>query len=155
LETTGQVNGLLPLMGACAAAYFVSFFLMKGSIMTEKIKRRGVKTPDSYEPDILQNVIVKDLLTETQSAVPGTHYVYTTDDAGLAAEIMGKYNKEMLPVLDNKNLGKVVGVITAASILQYYSSEKQKEHQYESPRKTREIMVTGRKLAKKAYRSKG
>jgi len=58
----------------------------------------------------------------------------------------------MLPVLDNKSSGKVVGIITAASILQYYSREKQKEHQYESPRKTREIMVTGRKLAKKAYR---
>ena len=152
LETTGQVNGLLPLMGACAAAYFVSFFLMKGSIMTEKIKRRGIKTPDSYEPDVLQNVTVKDLLTETQSVAGNPHYVYTTDDVGLAAEIMGKYNEEMLPVMDNKSSGKVVGTITAAAILQYYSSEKQKEHQYESPRKTREIMVTGRKLAKKAYR---
>jgi len=50
LETTGQINGLLPLLGACVAAYFVSFFLMKGSIMTEKIRRRGVKTPDAYEP---------------------------------------------------------------------------------------------------------
>jgi H+/Cl- antiporter ClcA len=37
LETTGQMNGLLPLLGACTAAYFVSFFLIKGSIMTEKI----------------------------------------------------------------------------------------------------------------------
>jgi len=152
LETTGQVNGLLPLMGACASAYFISFFLMKGSIMTEKIKRRGVKTPDSYEPDVLQNITVNDLLTKTQPAASSSHHVYTTDDAGLAAEIMGKYNEEMLPVLDNKSSGKVVGIITAASILQYYSREKQKEHQYESPRKTREIMVTGRKLAKKAYR---
>ncbi|HEY4151369.1 MAG TPA: chloride channel protein, partial [Chitinophagaceae bacterium] len=41
LETTGQVNGLLPLLGGCVTAYFVSFFLMDGTIMTEKIKRRG------------------------------------------------------------------------------------------------------------------
>jgi len=46
LETTGQSNALLPLIGACTAAYFVSFFLMKGSIMTEKIQRRGIRTPD-------------------------------------------------------------------------------------------------------------
>src|SRR6202012_1865306 len=63
LETTGQIHGLLPLLGACVAAYFVSFFLMKGSIMTEKIQRRGVKTPDAYEPDILQGQTVKQLLT--------------------------------------------------------------------------------------------
>lgn len=61
LETTMQPHGLLPLLGACTASYFVSFFLMKGSIMTEKIERRGIFTPRSYEPDILQIVPVKDV----------------------------------------------------------------------------------------------
>lgn len=56
LETTGQPHALLPLIGACTAAYFVSFFLMKGSIMTEKIQRRGIKTPDAYKPDLLQSI---------------------------------------------------------------------------------------------------
>ncbi|HXL56139.1 MAG TPA: chloride channel protein, partial [Chitinophagaceae bacterium] len=52
-ETTLQPHGLLPLLGACIASYFVSFFLMRhGTIMTEKIKSRGVFTPDVYEPDI-------------------------------------------------------------------------------------------------------
>jgi CBS domain-containing protein len=55
LETTMQPHGLLPLLGACTASYFISFFLMKGSIMTEKIQRRGVFTPDAYQPDILLN----------------------------------------------------------------------------------------------------
>src|SRR5690606_8928479 len=52
-ETTGQPNGLLPLVAACVAAYFISFFLMEGSIMTEKIRRRGISTPDSYYPALL------------------------------------------------------------------------------------------------------
>lgn len=56
VETTGQPHALLPLIGACTAAYFVSFFLMKGSIMTEKIQRRGIRTPDSYKPDVLQSI---------------------------------------------------------------------------------------------------
>ncbi|MCW3467238.1 chloride channel protein [Chitinophaga nivalis] len=56
LETTGQTHGLLPLIGACTTAYFVSFFLMKGSIMTEKIRRRGVATPEEYTPDLLQQL---------------------------------------------------------------------------------------------------
>ncbi|NSL90733.1 chloride channel protein [Chitinophaga solisilvae] len=54
METTGQPHGLLPLIGACTAAYFVSFFLMKGSIMTEKIRRRGVVAPEEYTPDMMQ-----------------------------------------------------------------------------------------------------
>ncbi|MGN6568542.1 MAG: chloride channel protein, partial [Flavipsychrobacter sp.] len=64
LETTMQPHGLLPLLGACTAAYFISFFLMKGTIMTEKIERRGVFAPHSYEPDVLQSVTVKDVCEE-------------------------------------------------------------------------------------------
>ena len=64
LEATGQSNALLPLLAACTASYFVSFFLMKSTIMTEKITRRGVKTPDSYEPDILETITVKQVVNE-------------------------------------------------------------------------------------------
>lgn len=62
-ESTMQPHGLLPLLGSCVAAYFVSFFLMKqGTIMTEKINRRGVKTPDAFEPDVLQKLNVKTVM---------------------------------------------------------------------------------------------
>ncbi|HEX5170941.1 MAG TPA: chloride channel protein [Cyclobacteriaceae bacterium] len=62
-ETTSQSNALLPLLGACLGSYFVSFFLMEHTIMTEKIARRGVKTPHSYEPDILERITVEQVLT--------------------------------------------------------------------------------------------
>lgn len=62
LETTMEPHGLLPVVAACTAAYFVSFFLMKGSIMTEKINRRGVHTPDSFEPDILQRITANEVM---------------------------------------------------------------------------------------------
>ena len=58
LEATMQSHALLPLLGACTAAYLVSFIFMENTIMTEKIARRGVFTPDSYEPDILQKINV-------------------------------------------------------------------------------------------------
>ncbi len=64
LEATGQANALLPLLAACTASYFVSFFLMESTIMTEKITRRGVKTPDSFEPDILDNITVSQVLNQ-------------------------------------------------------------------------------------------
>ncbi|HXR83844.1 MAG TPA: chloride channel protein [Hanamia sp.] len=64
LEATGQSNALLPLLAGCIGSYVVSFFLMENTIMTEKITRRGVKTPDSYEPDILETINVKQVMSE-------------------------------------------------------------------------------------------
>lgn len=61
-ETTGQYNTLLPLLGSCLASYFVSYFLMENTIMTEKIARRGIKTPHSYEPDNLERLTVKQVI---------------------------------------------------------------------------------------------
>lgn len=62
VETTGQANALLPLLAACMASYLVSFFLMKNTIMTEKIERRGVRVPDSYESDSLGKVTVEQVI---------------------------------------------------------------------------------------------
>ncbi len=50
-ETTRQPIGLLPLLGGCSAAYLISCLLMKHSIMTEKIARRGVRIPGGYVAD--------------------------------------------------------------------------------------------------------
>jgi CIC family chloride channel protein len=53
LESTGQSSAMLPLLGACIASYILSYFLLENTIMTEKIARRGVAAPSSFEPDIL------------------------------------------------------------------------------------------------------
>ena len=59
-ETTRQPLGLLPLLGGCTAAYLVSALLMRNSIMTEKIARRGVRVPTEYAADFLDQVLVRD-----------------------------------------------------------------------------------------------
>ncbi|MBX3255248.1 MAG: chloride channel protein [Chitinophagaceae bacterium] len=64
LETTGTSSALPALLAACTAAYMVSFFLMENTIMTEKIARRGIKTPDSFEPDLLGELTVNDVAGE-------------------------------------------------------------------------------------------
>lgn len=61
LETTGQSNALLPLLATCTGAFCVSYILMTNTIMTEKIARRGVQTPHSYEPDILDKTLVEQI----------------------------------------------------------------------------------------------
>ncbi len=59
-ETTLQPLGLLPLLGGCTASFLVSCLLMRNSIMTEKIARRGVRVPAEYSADFLDSILVRD-----------------------------------------------------------------------------------------------
>jgi chloride channel protein, CIC family len=62
-ETTLQPLGLLPLLGGCTASFLVSALLMRNTIMTEKIARRGVRVPAEYAADFLEQVLVRDAAT--------------------------------------------------------------------------------------------
>ncbi len=57
-ETTRQPLSLLPLLGGGTAAYLISYFGMRHSIMTEKIARRGVRVVSEYAADFLSQVTV-------------------------------------------------------------------------------------------------
>lgn len=50
-ETTMQPHALLPLLAACTTAYIVSGLMMRHTIMTEKIARRGVHVPTDFVAD--------------------------------------------------------------------------------------------------------
>lgn len=62
-ECTQQPMGLLPLIGGCAAAYFVSCAAMRNSIMTEKLARRGLRVTSEYAADVLSRLLVRDLMS--------------------------------------------------------------------------------------------
>ncbi len=51
-EATHQQAALLPLLAGCAAAYLISSLLMRNTIMTEKIVRRGIAVPAEYAPAV-------------------------------------------------------------------------------------------------------
>jgi CIC family chloride channel protein len=74
-ETTLQPLGLLPLLGGCSAAYFVSCLMMRNTIMTEKIARRGVRVPAEYEADLLSQIRVADVLSPVPTVVRGEETV--------------------------------------------------------------------------------
>ena len=59
-ETTRQPLGLLPLLGGSSAGFLVSSLLMRTSIMTEKIVRRGVRVVGDYSADIFSQLRVVD-----------------------------------------------------------------------------------------------
>jgi H+/Cl- antiporter ClcA len=63
-ETTRSMAGLLPLLGGCTASYLLSAYLMRTTIMTEKIVRRGVRVPAEYSADFLDGVLVREVLSQ-------------------------------------------------------------------------------------------
>ncbi|MEX6687270.1 chloride channel protein [Danxiaibacter flavus] len=151
LETTGQSNGLLPLLAACAAAYFVSFFMMKGSIMTEKIQRRGVSTPDEYEADLLKHARAKDLITvAADNDYNGLPFVYATDDLSFCMEVMGRYETDAVAVVSNTPDQKIMGKLTSSAIVKHYSRQKELQHSYNSPKHIKRLLVRGRRIMNKA-----
>jgi hypothetical protein len=151
-ETTLQPHGLLPLLGACTASYFVSFFMMKHSIMTEKIERRGVLTPEAYEPDVLQHLKAGDVM-DTTAPVPGeshTIHVYTDSRLSLAIEIMSRYQLNSLPVVTRENKKEVAGMLTSQLIFAAYSNNRQSGRQYQRAisvkRRSYKTLVRGKQL---------
>lgn len=63
----------------------------------------------------------------------------------------GKYQTDALLEMDNKTEKNTNGVITSASsLLIILRQQKQKEHTYHSPGRTKRIMVQGRKLWQKS-----
>src|SRR5439155_10518152 len=70
-ETTLQPIGLLPLLGGCTASFLISSLLMRTTIMTEKIVRRGVRVPAEYEADFLDQVLVRDRVSRTLVTLRG------------------------------------------------------------------------------------
>jgi CIC family chloride channel protein len=118
VESTGQAQALLPLLGACTGAYLVSFLLMGNTIMTEKIARRGVKTPVDYEPDLLDKVNVGRVLQNGMLAI-------STDNS--IAEVRQWTEREAEPtgphlVIVNPD-GSFAGIVSTVALAGWHADE--------------------------------
>ncbi|HYG03502.1 MAG TPA: chloride channel protein [Chryseosolibacter sp.] len=69
METTMQESTLLPLIAGCSTAYLISFLMMRTTIMTEKIVRRGIQLPENYRPDVLELKTVADVYHDLSSSI--------------------------------------------------------------------------------------
>ncbi len=112
-ETTMAPLGLLPLLAGCSASYLISGLMMKNTIMTEKIVRRGVRVPNEYRADHLSQILVKDYATYKVVSLNGQ------DSIEQVRKWMSEGSKESLhhgfPVVDEN--GKPIGIVTRRDIL--------------------------------------
>lgn len=111
-ETTRQPASLLPLLGGCTAAYLISALVMRNTIMTEKISRRGVRVPDEYTADYLRQVTVGKVCAREVITLN------TSDELGDVRAWLNSGRQETrhqgYPVVDDN--GRIRGVVTRRNL---------------------------------------
>ncbi|MGZ3452147.1 MAG: chloride channel protein [Polyangiales bacterium] len=107
-ECTRQPIGLLPLLGGCAAAYFVSCLAMPNSIMTEKLARRGVRVTSEYQIDFLDGLLVRDFASDRVITLASTATIRE------ARTLLETAPHQGYPVVDGDVL---IGVLTRRDLL--------------------------------------
>ena len=107
-ETTQQPHGLLPLLGACAAAYLISGLLMRNTIMTEKIARRGVRVPSDYAADYLDQILVRDAYSRNVVSLRANQTI--AEIRAWLASTSAATKHQGFPVLDEQD--RLLGVVT-------------------------------------------
>jgi H+/Cl- antiporter ClcA len=112
-ETTLQPLGLLPLLGGCSASFLVSALLMRTTIMTEKIVRRGVNVPSEYAADFLDQLQVREMIATPAVTLPASRSIADTR-AWVATGAPGT-GHQGYPLVNDQ--GHLVGVITRRQFL--------------------------------------
>jgi H+/Cl- antiporter ClcA/CBS domain-containing protein len=130
-EITRDYNAVLPLMLVCVIADGVGLLLMRNSIMTEKLARRGLRVHQEYEADPFQQVNVADVMDTSVPTVPHTMTVAELAD-NIAAGDEFFLRHHALPVTDRD--GALAGIITRGDVLRALEEE---------PEGTRTVLEAG------------
>ncbi|GAB2547098.1 chloride channel protein [Rhodanobacter koreensis] len=117
LELTHNASALPALLIACTMAYGVSVFLMKRSILTEKIARRGFDIFREYSVDRLEHMAVKEVMTTDMVTVPSDLTVRELADRYFGAD--QKYRA--FPVIDDN--GCLLNVVNRQDVVQWLKDD--------------------------------
>ncbi|HUP03995.1 MAG TPA: chloride channel protein [Bryobacteraceae bacterium] len=108
LELTHDVNVLLPLLVASMIAHATTALLLKRSILTEKIARRGLHLSREYATDPLETLFVRDAMRTKLAALPADETVENLRST-IIRESMHR-GQHLFPVVDAQQ--RLTGVIT-------------------------------------------
>ena len=125
VELTSRLDAVLPLMIGASAAYTVSVLLLKRSVLTEKIARRGYHLTREYDVDPLEVLFVRDVMTTDVVSFPAGEPF----DAVMGTFVRGRrqlrdpqHRQRLYPVVND--IGIMHGVVTRRDVLDQALSDQ-------------------------------
>src|SRR5579871_3589514 len=114
LELTHQVSSLLPLLVAVVVAHGFTVLLLRRSILTEKVARRGYHLARDYAIDPLETHFVREAMRPDALALPAEASL-----GEIAAQLphgAGPRRQRLFPVVNDEQ--QLLGVVTRARLRQ-------------------------------------
>jgi len=112
-EATRQPLGLLPLLAGCSASYLISILLMRTSIMTEKLARRGAPVRTEYAVDFLSQLLVGEVMSREVVTLSATEAAGAVRARMISHEAGADH--QGFPVIGRT--GALLGVVTRRDVL--------------------------------------
>jgi CBS domain-containing protein len=112
LELTHDVNMMLPLLIAVAVAHGFTVLLLKRSILTEKIARRGYHLSREYAIDPLEILFAREVMRVNIAALPAAAPLERLIETVNAVHPGGQ--QRLYPVVGEE--GRLEGVVTRADL---------------------------------------
>lgn len=113
VEVTGAIDCFLPVLAACTAAYTVAILMMRRSILTERLARRGHHILCEYHVRTFALTRVEDVMTRSVQTVPAS---MTLRDAA-SFLIDPDTIHPTFPVVDEDR--RVLGVLDPPSVMKW------------------------------------
>lgn len=113
VEVTGAIDCFLPVLAACTAAYTVAILMMRRSILTERLARRGHHILCEYHVQTFALTRVEDVMTRSVQTVPAS---MTLRDAA-SFLIDPDTIHPTFPVVDEDR--RVLGVLDPPSVMKW------------------------------------
>ena len=118
VELTGRLDAVLPLLIAASAAYAVSVLMLKRSVLTEKIARRGYHLTREYDVDPLEVLFVREVMTTDVITFPVGGRIDAVVDTFVSGhrQLRDRQHRQRLyPVVDDVDV--MHGVLTRRDVL--------------------------------------
>ncbi len=126
LELTDNIHVLLPLLLAAGAAYALTVLLLKRSILTEKIARRGQHVTREYSTDPFELLRVGEMMVKDVDVLPASMSI--ADALAFFREDV--YRHKSYPVVDED--GQVVGMAGRSDVMRWRTAIDHSATLYES-----------------------
>jgi len=114
LELTHAWPVILPLLIASTSAYALSALVLKRSVLTEKIARRGLHLTREYSTDPLETFFVSDVVTRPPVTLGSSEQVTQDLLASLAAQLEQAPGQRLIPVTTAD--GTLAGITTVRAL---------------------------------------